>query len=74
MGYGPNYKPPNTGPSITNKLTGNLEILKGKLLHRSDIVEHGYLKKTGALEELNKEEDEVEDVSTSFLVLSFFED
>lgn len=72
VGYGPNYKPPHTGPSISDKLGGGLEILKGKILHKPEIVEHGQLRKTGALEDIKKEKDQAEDVRTFLTSYRFF--
>lgn len=55
MGYGPNYKPPNSGATTSEKISGSLEILKGKILHKPEVIEHGKLKKSG---ELSKEREE----------------
>ncbi|KAJ3887976.1 hypothetical protein GG344DRAFT_68348 [Lentinula edodes] len=54
VGYGPNYR---QGPSLTDKLSGLKEELKGKVTKNPGLVEHGKEMKTGELKKKEQEED-----------------
>ncbi|KAJ4478613.1 hypothetical protein C8J55DRAFT_399473, partial [Lentinula edodes] len=54
VGYGPNYR---QGPSLTDKLSGLKEELKGKVTKNPGLVEHGKEMKTGELKRREQEDD-----------------
>ncbi|KAJ3925414.1 MAG: hypothetical protein NXY57DRAFT_967871 [Lentinula lateritia] len=54
VGYGPNYR---QGASLTDKLTGLKEELKGKVTKNPGLVEHGREMKSGELKKKEEEED-----------------
>ncbi|KAJ3872363.1 hypothetical protein F5051DRAFT_159316 [Lentinula edodes] len=54
VGYGPNYR---QGPSLTDKLTGLKEELKGKVTKNPGLVEHGKEMKSGEMKKREQEED-----------------
>ncbi|ORY89692.1 hypothetical protein BCR35DRAFT_300114 [Leucosporidium creatinivorum] len=55
VGLGPNYK---KHPNTADKVGGTLEEIKGKILHKPEVAQHGADRKTGALEEKKKVEDD----------------
>ncbi|KAH7867945.1 uncharacterized protein C8R40DRAFT_1030619, partial [Lentinula edodes] len=54
VGYGPNYR---QGPSLTDKLSGLKEELKGKVTKNPGLVEHGKEMKTGEVKRREQQED-----------------
>ncbi|KAJ3912864.1 hypothetical protein F5877DRAFT_72040 [Lentinula edodes] len=54
VGYGPNYR---QGPSLTDKLSGLKEELKGKVTKNPQMVEHGKEMKTGEVKRREQQED-----------------
>ncbi|KAI0646320.1 hypothetical protein C8Q79DRAFT_661102 [Trametes meyenii] len=54
VGYGPEY---GKGVSTGDKLTGYKEEVKGKILRKPDLVEHGRELRTGELKKKQQEED-----------------
>ncbi|KZP18489.1 hypothetical protein FIBSPDRAFT_707528, partial [Athelia psychrophila] len=46
VGYGPNYQ---RGVGTGEKIAGTIEEIKGKILKKPDVAEHGHLRKTGEL-------------------------
>ncbi|KAI0653919.1 hypothetical protein C8Q70DRAFT_926767, partial [Cubamyces menziesii] len=53
VGYGPEY---GKGASTGDKITGLKEELKGKILHKPDVVEHGRELRTGELKKKQQED------------------
>ncbi|KAJ3994042.1 hypothetical protein F5050DRAFT_581892 [Lentinula boryana] len=54
VGYGPNYR---QGATLSDKISGLKEELKGKVTKNPELVEHGKEKKTGDLKRKELEED-----------------
>ncbi|KAI0360667.1 hypothetical protein OH77DRAFT_1393593 [Trametes cingulata] len=54
VGYGPEY---GKGASTGDKLTGIKEEMKGKILRKPDVVEHGREMRTGELKKKQQEQD-----------------
>ncbi|KAF7973363.1 hypothetical protein HWV62_15541 [Athelia sp. TMB] len=52
VGYGPNYQ---RGVGTGEKIGGKLEELKGKILKKPEVAEHGHLRQTGELQEREQE-------------------
>ncbi|KAI0826587.1 hypothetical protein BC628DRAFT_242570 [Trametes gibbosa] len=55
VGYGPEYA---KGATTGDKLAGYKEQLKGKVLHKPDLVEHGRELRTGELKKRHLEDDD----------------
>ncbi|KAF9028901.1 hypothetical protein BDZ89DRAFT_951019 [Hymenopellis radicata] len=54
IGYGPNY---HAGPTMTDKIVGMKEVVKGKVTKNPDLIQHGQERKTGVLQQKERESD-----------------
>ncbi|KAF8906905.1 hypothetical protein CPB85DRAFT_1198282, partial [Mucidula mucida] len=54
VGYGPNY---HVGPTMTDKIAGMKEVVKGKVTKNPDLIQHGQERRTGVLHEKERESD-----------------
>jgi len=54
VGLGPNY---HKGPTTGEKFTGMKEEIKGKVLRKPDVVEHGHQLRSGELKRQEEEND-----------------
>ncbi|KAI0371963.1 hypothetical protein BV20DRAFT_132625 [Pilatotrama ljubarskyi] len=57
VGYGPEY---GKGASTSDKLTGIKEEVKGKILRKPDVIEHGREIRTGELKKKQQEQDNMD--------------
>ncbi|KAK0186524.1 hypothetical protein F5146DRAFT_880523, partial [Armillaria mellea] len=54
VGYGPQY---HSGPTLTDKVSGLKEVVKGKITGNQGLVQQGHERQTGELKRKEKQQD-----------------